>query len=106
MYDLTMLAFDLSDRYRVPALLLADAVIGQVKEALEPHPYVAPADLLPKEWAVAGKQGRDDQRIVKSLYLGDGELEAHNWRLHAKYDELKRTRSGLRGTEPRMPTLW
>lgn len=90
MYDLTMLAFDLSDRYRVPALLLADAVIGQVKEALVPHPYVAPADLPSKEWAVAGKQGRSDQRIVKSLYLGDGELEAHNWRLHAKYEELKK----------------
>lgn len=89
MYDLTILAFDLSDRYRVPALLLGDAVVGQLKEALEPHPYQPPADLPDKEWAVAGKQGRDDQRIVKSLYLGDGELEAHNWRLHAKYDALQ-----------------
>jgi len=89
MYDLTMLAFDLSDRYRVPAMLLGDAVVGQIKEALIPHPYVRPDDLPEKEWAVAGKQGRSDQRIVKSLYLGDGELEAHNWRLHAKYKLLQ-----------------
>jgi 2-oxoglutarate ferredoxin oxidoreductase subunit alpha len=88
MYDLTMLAFDLSDRYRVPAMLLGDSVLGQMKEALIPHPYVAPADLPAKDWAVSGKAGRA-QRVVKSLYLGDGELEAHNWKLHRKYQELR-----------------
>ncbi len=89
MYDLAMLAFDLSDRYRVPAMILADSVIGQMKEALEPHTYVAPDDLPAKDWAVTGKGERKEQLVVKSLYLGDGELEAHNWRLHAKYDQLK-----------------
>jgi 2-oxoglutarate ferredoxin oxidoreductase subunit alpha len=38
---------------------------------------------------VTGKQGRSDQRIVKSLFLGDGELEAHNWKLHGKYRRLE-----------------
>lgn len=89
MYDLTILAFDLSDRYRIPAMLLGDAVVGQMKEALVPHPYHPPGDLPAKPWAVTGKLGRSDQRIVKSLYLGDGELEAHNWRLHEKYRLLR-----------------
>ncbi len=89
MYDLTILAFDLSDRYRVPALLLADAVIGQVKEALEPHPYTPSTNLPNKDWAATGKHGRPDQRVVKSLRLGDGELEAHNLALHAKYAQLQ-----------------
>lgn len=89
MYDLTVLAFDLSDKYRVPAMLLGDSVVGQMKEALVPHPYVRPDDLPGKGWAVCGKGERAGQNIVKSLYLGDGELEAHNWRLHAKYDLLK-----------------
>jgi 2-oxoglutarate ferredoxin oxidoreductase subunit alpha len=31
--------------------------------------------------------------VVKSLYLGDGELEAHNWKLHAKYQLLKENES-------------
>jgi 2-oxoglutarate ferredoxin oxidoreductase subunit alpha len=88
MYDLTMLAFDLSDRYRMPALLLGDSVIGQMKEPLTPHPYVCPK-LPPKDWAVGGKETRGHQNVVKSLYLGDGELEAHNWRLHRKYEDLK-----------------
>ena len=89
MYDLTMLAFDLSDRYRIPAMLLADSVIGQMKEALIPHAYQAPGDLPKKEWALSGKGERESQNIVKSLYLGDGELEAHNVRLHGKYQVLK-----------------
>jgi len=89
MYDLTILAFDLSDRYRMPAVLLADSLVGQMKEALEQKPYSPPLDLPAKEWAVTGKQGRTDQRIVKSLYLGEGELEQHNWKLWHRAEELK-----------------
>src|SRR5512136_1590957 len=37
MYDLTMLAFDLADIYRTPAMVLADSVIGQMKEPLVPN---------------------------------------------------------------------
>lgn len=97
MYDLTMLSFDVSDRYRVPAMLLADSVIGQMKEALDPHPYTAPTDLPAKDWAVTGKGDRKEQKIVKSLYLGDGELEAHNWRLYAKYEQLKQNEVRFEG---------
>ncbi|MEZ4599272.1 MAG: 3-methyl-2-oxobutanoate dehydrogenase subunit VorB [Syntrophotaleaceae bacterium] len=89
LYDLTMLAFDLADRYRMPALILGDAMIGQMKEALVPHPYSPPADLPPKTWAASGKRGRKTGNTIKSLYLKDGELEAHNWHLHGKYDLLK-----------------
>ncbi len=87
MYDLTMLAFDLADQYRMPAMILADSVIGQMKEALQAG--ARPSPTLPaKDWVVRG-MGNEEQRIVKSLFLGDGELEAHNWKLHAKYQELK-----------------
>ncbi len=89
MYDLTILAFDLADRYRMPAMLLGDSVIGQIKEALAPHPYQPPDDLPEKDWAVRGIGTSGEQKIVKSLFLGDGELEAHNNRLHAKFLQLK-----------------
>lgn len=88
MYDLTMLAFDLSDTYRMPAMILADSVIGQMKEAMDPHVYVAP-ELPAKDWAVDGKGERGRQNIVKSLRLGDRELENHNWKLHKVYEQLK-----------------
>jgi 2-oxoglutarate/2-oxoacid ferredoxin oxidoreductase subunit alpha len=87
MYDMTMLAFDLSEIYRMPAMILGDAVVGQMKEPLVPHPK--PVKELPdKDWALRGT-GEGPQRIVKSLFLGDGELEAHNWKLQAKYELLK-----------------
>jgi 2-oxoglutarate ferredoxin oxidoreductase subunit alpha len=37
MFDLTVLAFNMADRYRVPVILLADEVIGHMVEKLEIH---------------------------------------------------------------------
>ena len=86
MYDLTMLAFDLSDQYRMPAMLLADSVLGQMKESIvaNPRPTV---ELPAKDWAVRGTGG-GAQHVVKSLYLGDGEMEKFHWKMHARYQEL------------------
>jgi 2-oxoglutarate ferredoxin oxidoreductase subunit alpha len=87
MYDLTMLAFDLSDIYRMPAMVLADSVIGQMKESIIANPR--PQTVLPaKDWAVRGRGEGEPQNIVKSLYLGDGEMEAFHWRMHALYQGL------------------
>lgn len=92
MYDLTMLAFDLSDKYRMPAMVLADAVIAQMKESITagPRPKV---ELPAKDWVVRGRAGDEPQRIVKSLYLGDGDMEAFHWRMHARNNSLAATES-------------
>lgn len=87
MYDLTMLAFDLSDIYRMPAMVLADSVIGQMKESVTPNPR--PQTVLPpKEWVVRGRAEGTPQNVVKSLYLGDGEMEAFHWKMQSRYQEL------------------
>jgi 2-oxoglutarate ferredoxin oxidoreductase subunit alpha len=87
MWDLTILAFDLADRYRTPAVVFADAMLGQMKEPLEERaPEFEP--LPEKDWVTTGCEGRDP-RILKSLYLAPGELEAHCWRLHEKYLKMK-----------------
>jgi 2-oxoglutarate ferredoxin oxidoreductase subunit alpha len=87
MYSLTMLAFDLADKYRNPAMILGDAIIGQMKEPFVPEPYFStvPAE---KPWALTGCAGRPRQ-YVKSLYLGENEIEAHNWKLHRKYRRME-----------------
>lgn len=87
LYDLTMLAFDLSDIYRMPALVLADSVIGQMKESLiANHP---PSAVLPeKKWAVRGRAEGEPQNVVKSLHLGDGEMEAFHWQMNDRYQDL------------------
>jgi len=86
MYDLTMLAFDLSDQYRMPAMVLADSVLGQMKESIIPNPRPV-VELPAKDWAVRGI-GKRQQNVVKSLYLGDGEMEKFHWKMHARYQEL------------------
>ncbi len=88
MYDLTCLAFDLSDKYRNPALILGDALLGQMKEPLHRGGYHK-MDLPPKDWALTGAEGRKPRRI-KSLYLEEGELTEHNWKLYQKYERMKR----------------
>lgn len=88
MYDLTCLAFNLSDKYRNPAMILGDALIGQMKEPLI-RKKCKEMDLPPKDWALTGAAGRKPNKI-KSLYLQDGELSEHNWKLYEKYEKMKK----------------
>src|SRR4030066_404991 len=53
MYDLTCLAFDLADKYRNPAMILGDALIGQMKEPLIRNKPKS-VELPPKDWALTG----------------------------------------------------
>lgn len=89
LWDLTMLAFDKADEYRNPALILGDGVIGQMMEPFYPTPYRSP-DLPEKNWVLNGCRGREP-RVIKSLYLGDGELEMRNAMLQTKYSLMKNT---------------
>jgi pyruvate/2-oxoacid:ferredoxin oxidoreductase alpha subunit len=82
MADLTMLAFDLADRYRNPAVLLTDGFIGQMMEPLELKSQEV--ELPEKPWAIKGT-GETRKNLVSSIYLEPDELEAHVRRLDAKY---------------------
>ncbi len=88
MHDLAMLAFDLSDLYRNPVVILGDAVLGQMQETMEDRPY-QPLPLPPKTWTLTGPSGRKPN-LIKSLYLKEGEMEAHNWKLFEKYQSMKK----------------
>ena len=85
-YDLTMKAFDLSDKYRNPVLILGDALLGQMKEPLKKHSYRKKE--YSKDWILTGTKGRRP-RLLKSLYLSEGELTDHNWLLYKKYKRMK-----------------
>jgi len=87
MYYLTIKAFELSDKYRNPAMILADAILGQMKEVVDINP---PDIKIPeKDWALNGAGGRA-QRVIKSLWLDEGALEKRIWRIFTKYENLKK----------------
>ncbi|MDI6890233.1 MAG: 3-methyl-2-oxobutanoate dehydrogenase subunit VorB [Thermodesulfovibrionales bacterium] len=87
MWDLTMLAFDKADEYRNPVMILTDGVIGQMIEPLYPTPYVRP-ELPEKDWILDGCKNREP-RMIKSLYMGEGELEMRNLILQRKYEKMR-----------------
>ena len=87
--DCMPLAFDLADQYRMTVIVLADGILGQMMEpvALEKKP---PRKLPPKDWALTGAGGRE-QNIVRSLWLKEGVVEQHNYKLQAKYEQVRKS---------------
>lgn len=86
--DLVRLAFELSDKYRNPAMLLADGTIGQMIEPVEFKDPIEPGDLPCRDWALTGCRGREARKAEPKNSAE--ELEAHNLHLQAKYDEIER----------------
>ncbi|MBI4613031.1 MAG: 3-methyl-2-oxobutanoate dehydrogenase subunit VorB [Planctomycetes bacterium] len=86
MADLTVLAFDLAERYRNPVMVLADGMVAQMMEPVElPEPASNGRAAAP--WATTGALGRAPN-IVTSLYLDPEKLERLNVALAAKYREM------------------
>jgi len=86
--DCMLLAFDLADQYRMPAMILADGILGQMMEPLTLNPKPR-RKLPPKDWALTGAKDRE-QNIVRSLWLAEGALEEHNKKLQARYREIEK----------------
>src|SRR5512133_1918445 len=83
MFDLTILAFELADRYRNPAVVLADGFIGQMMEPIDIEETEIP--VIDKPWAVKGTP-ETQNNLICSIFLEPDDLEKHIRHLEAKYD--------------------
>ncbi|HEU5453077.1 MAG TPA: 3-methyl-2-oxobutanoate dehydrogenase subunit VorB [Terriglobales bacterium] len=82
MAELTMLAFELADQYRNPAIVLTDGFVGQMMEPIElEEREVIDVD---KPWAVKGT-AETSNNLITSIFLEPDDLEAHVRKLEAKY---------------------
>jgi 2-oxoglutarate ferredoxin oxidoreductase subunit alpha len=90
--DLTYLAFDLADKYRVPAIVLADGMIGQMMEGVELPPQKTPAELPTRDWIVGGLAGRPggEARHITSINLVPEELEVKTKARYERYEIIKK----------------
>ncbi len=86
--DLTMEAFDIADMYRVPVMLLGDGYLGTMMEPVQMKEYHS-RELPPKDWATTGKNGREKQNIINSIYMDVFELEQMNVERFKRYDLIK-----------------
>ncbi len=88
MVDLVSDAFDLADQYRMPAMILADGMLGQMMEPVS-LPEEAGKPLPAKEWAASGHQGARPHHIINSLYLTPDKLEQLVQDRFARYEQIK-----------------
>lgn len=95
MADFVGLGFDLAFKYRNPAMILADGVIGQMMEKVVLPPYSPRrtneevAEQQP--WATVGKPATRGSNIITSLELDPAVMEANNLRFQAKYKQIEAT---------------
>jgi 2-oxoglutarate ferredoxin oxidoreductase subunit alpha len=86
--ELTTLAFDLADQYRIPVMILADGLLGQMMEPVELPEPVDIAALPTKEWALTGAKDREPN-IVHSFDMDPEGLRQLNLDLQAKYRRIQ-----------------
>jgi 2-oxoglutarate ferredoxin oxidoreductase subunit alpha len=80
--DLTVLAFDLADKYRTLVFVVADGAIGQMMEPAELPPMKPLREKAPS-WALTGAKGRA-RNINTSIRMDAESLEDFNRRLQEK----------------------
>ncbi|MFT9495378.1 3-methyl-2-oxobutanoate dehydrogenase subunit VorB [Anaerosolibacter sp.] len=87
LYDYTMEAFDLADKYRNPVLILSDGFLGQTMEpvVLKERPEAPGFD---RSWVVDGAKGRE-KRVLASYSLTNEIGEANNLKWEAKYKHIQ-----------------
>ena len=90
MADTVQKAFDLADQYRMPALILADGLLGQMMEPVAfDDAEIKFADATDKPWASCGHGNKRTHNIANSLYLKPDELEDRIVERYKRYDEIK-----------------
>lgn len=86
--SLTADAFNLSDTYRVPAMILGDGTLGQMMEPVDFDNIPKPLDIK-KDWATNGTEGKRKHNIINSLYLAPEELEEKIIERYQRYEKIK-----------------
>jgi 2-oxoglutarate ferredoxin oxidoreductase subunit alpha len=86
--DLTVLSFDLAERYRMIVMLILDGCVGQMMEPAE-MPAMQSSRRRDFEWATNGTTGRE-RRTLTSIYLDPLAEEQTNLRLMNRWKEVQR----------------
>jgi len=90
--EMMMGAFALAEKYRNPVMILGDGLIGQMMEPVEFPDSLKVKPTNKDQWATNGMDTRKSKQrnLVKTLYLDPEELNSHNLKLKAKYEQMER----------------
>ncbi|MBP7401528.1 MAG: 3-methyl-2-oxobutanoate dehydrogenase subunit VorB [Clostridia bacterium] len=97
LYEMTIEAFNIADRYRVLVMILGDGALGQM---MEPVSFREEEHITRPErpWELTGTGGTREHRAVTSIYIEADDLETLNRRLQAKYREIERAETRVETT--------
>lgn len=87
MADLTLTGFELADKYRITAMILADGTMGQMMEPVELS--ADSVKTFEKPWAVTGTKMQRKHNIINSLSLVPEELEQQNFARYERYKVIE-----------------
>lgn len=90
MVDLVSDAFDMADKYRMPAMILADGMLGQMMEPVE-FKDEGEKVIPERPWAACGHQNKRKHNVVNSLYLTPNALEKLVVERFERYEKIKAT---------------
>lgn len=89
MAEFTVKGFDLADKYRMTAMILADGTMGQMMEPVSLD--FKKAEKVEKPWATTGTKMERKPNIINSLSLVPEELERFNFARYEKYKKIEET---------------
>ena len=87
MASLTIKGFDLAEKYRMTAMILADGTMGQMMEPVSLEDVEV--NEYDKSWAVTGTKCERKHNIINSLSLVSEELEKLNFARFEKYKAVE-----------------
>ncbi len=92
--DFVELGFRLAFKYRNPAMILTDGVIGQMMEKVVLSDYVprtTDQEIEDKygSWVTNGRKSNRQRHIITSLEMDSGRMENNNIRLQEKYARME-----------------
>lgn len=94
MADFVGLGMDLAFKYRTPAMILADGIVGQMMEkvVLPPFRPRRTDEEIARQcpWATTGKRGRKNRNVVTSLEMDAPKMEENNHRFQRTYAEIEK----------------
>lgn len=88
MADFVDLAFGLAFKYRNPAMILTDGLIGQMMEKVELPPQKKRVEEFDQSWVITGKTADRHRNIITSLNLESDLQYEHNLKLQEKYRSM------------------
>lgn len=86
--DLVKSSFELSEKYRVPSLILTDGIVGQIMEPVTFFDFDNNSEVV-KDWALTGHDNKRPPNIVNSLILNTASLEQSVINRYERYKQIE-----------------